>query len=75
VFGRLTLKGLTPELREKAAALWTVPEGQPALASAPGQFVERVFQQLQITDEVGGATIQNHIRPNTNIVDYTVSFR
>lgn len=75
VFGKLTLKGLTPELEEQVAALWTVREGQPALANLPAEFVELVFKQLPAAAELRSATVQPHVRPNTNIVDYTVNFR
>jgi outer membrane protein assembly factor BamA len=75
VFGKVILKGLSPELMERAMELWTMREGEPAMERQAAEFVDRVFKQLRIQDVVQGASIRAVARPNTNIVDYTINFR
>jgi outer membrane protein assembly factor BamA len=75
VFGKVIIKGLSASVMDQALALWKLKEGEPAVEQSASEFVDRVFKQLPIHDEVRGASIHTQARPNTNIVDYTVNFR
>ena len=75
VFGKVIVKGLSAEMMDQALALWRLREGEPAVERTASEFVDRVFKQLPIHDQVQGASIHTQARPNTNIVDYTINFR